>query len=342
MKTKKTLCVCAFLVFLSGFLFAAEYVDGRIRLVINENTGRFSLYFMTDIAREQYEPFFSSEDPRTSFLVLMANDRVYRMGESSAFRTRLAGTPSNPALTFESSFLTVTEEFTFIRTADSSLTNGVRITVSIANRGEQQVQAGLRFLIDTSLGEASANHFSTEQRQISSETRIDSHATDTHWISKNDTLALMGGIQGNNITRPDEVIFGNWKRLNDTPWKYNYVAGRNFNLLPYSIGDSAVCYYFEPAAIQKGGIRLVSMVLASEDENGFLGGDNTPVDISRLIRESAESEPDLDNMIRTDLVSLRDLLKRIDEYIASGEIPDDELAAIVLVLNKFKAKYGIK
>ncbi|MDR2181337.1 MAG: hypothetical protein LBN92_01505, partial [Treponema sp.] len=258
MKTKKLLCAGVFLFALSGFLAAAEYVDGRIRLVINEQTGRFSLYFMTDIAREQYEPFFSSEDPRTSFLALMADDRVYRMGESSAFRTRLAGDPSGPALIFESPFLTVTETFTFIRTASSSLTNGVRITVSIANRGERQLRAGIRFVLDTSLGEASANHFSTEQRQIASETRLDSHAADTYWISKNDRLALMGGIQGDDITRPDEIIFGNWKRLNDTPWKYGYAAGRNFNLLPYSIGDSAVCYYFEPAAIQPGETRLLA------------------------------------------------------------------------------------
>ncbi|MDR1388483.1 MAG: hypothetical protein LBJ31_00705 [Treponema sp.] len=338
MNVKKILCAVTFAAVLGSGASAAEYVDGRIRLVLHESTGRFSLYFMTDIAREQYVPFFSAEDPRTSFVSLMVNDRIYRLGESSYFRFHLAGTPSNPAFVFESPFIKLTQEFTFIRTAGSALTNGVRITISIVNKGEQQLNAGIRFLIDTHLGEGSASHFFTEQRQIGSETKLDSQTGDHYWVSKNDALALMGGVSDGAVSRPDEVIFGNWKRLNDTPWKYNYVSNRNFNLLPYSIGDSAVCYYFEPAAVKKGETRIISMVLASEDENGFLEGGAVPVDISRLIREVENTG---DDSLRADIITLRDLVTRIDEYISTGIIPDDELAAIVLVINKLKSKYGL-
>ncbi|MDR2662405.1 MAG: hypothetical protein LBC31_05350 [Treponema sp.] len=321
---------------------AAEYIDGRIRLVINENTGRFSLYFMTDIAREQYLPFFMDQDPRTSFLALLANNRNYRLGESASFKTTLGGTPLNPALVFESSFLTVTEDFSFIRTGSSSLTNGIRITITITNKGEQPLEAGLRFLLDTTLGEGSSTHFLTDRRQITGETLIEAGAGDLYWVSKNSRLALMGSIGGQNITSPDLVHFANWKRLNDVPWKAPFAAGRNFNLLPYSIEDSAVCYYYEPSVINRGESRFISIVLASEDENGFALSSNVPDELSSLIRESSKIEGDVSQSMRTDLIVLRDLVAKLDSYISSGAlIPDDELSALGLLISKIKEKYGI-
>jgi hypothetical protein len=321
---------------------AAEYIDGRVRLVINENTGRFSLFFMTDIAREQYVPFFMDQDPRTSFLALLVNNRNYRMGESASFKTVLGGTPSNPALIFESSFLRVTEDFSFIRTASSSLTNGIRITITITNKGEQPIDAGLRFLLDTTLGEAASPHFVTDQRQINAEAVIEASSGDLYWISKNNQLALMGSITGQNITRPDRIHFANWKRLNDVPWKTPFVSGRNFNLLPYSIGDSAVCYYYEPAVINRGESRVISMVFASEDENGFALSSNVPDELSHLIQESSKIEGDVSQSMRNDLIVLRDLVAKLDGYLGSdGPVPDDELSAIGLLISKIKEKYGI-
>jgi hypothetical protein len=321
---------------------AAEYIDGRIRLVINENTGRFSLYFMTDIAREQYDPFFTDQDPRTSFLALLVNNRNYRMGESAAFKITLGGTPLSPALIFESSFLTVTEDFSFIKTGSSSLTNGIQITITITNKGERPITAGLRFLLDTTLGEDTSPHFLTDQRQIHTEALIETGASDTYWVSKNSRLGLMGSIGGQNITKPDFIHFANWKRLNDVPWKLAFVSGRNFNLLPYSIRDSAVCYYYEPSVINRGESRFISIALASEDENGFALNSNVPDELSNLIRETPKIEGDISQSMRTDLIVLRDLVAKLDDYISSGAmVPDDELAALGLLISKIKEKYGI-
>lgn len=345
---KKFLFFCMVLAAsLTGFAvssWGAEFIDGRIRLVINESTGRFSLYYMTDIAQEQYQPFFVDADPRTSFLALMVNNRNYRMGESSAFKTRLGGTPSNPALIFESSFLTVTEEFAFIRTGSSALTNGIRITITITNRGEQPVNAGVRFLIDT-LGEkpdsAGIPHFATNLRQITGESLIETTSADTYWIARNSRLALMGSVAGNNITRPDSIYFANWKRLNDAAWKPAFVSGRNFNLLPYSIGDSAVCYYYEPVRIDRGASRTIGLVLSSEDQTGF-DRNSVPDELSLLIEQAGKLNGNLRSSIQTDLIILRDLVNRLDRYMASGaSVPDDDLDAIGLIVSKIRSKYGI-
>jgi hypothetical protein len=319
---------------------AAEFIEGRIRLVLNENTGRFSLYYMADIAREEYVPFFADRDPRTSFLAIQINDRNYRLGDSSSFKISLGGSGTNPSLVFESPALRITEDFSFVKTSGSYLTNGVKITITITNKGRQRIQAGARFLIDTSLGEG-AVHFSTDKREISSEALIDPASGDAFWVSGNGRLSLMGSVSGDGITGPDLVHFANWKRLNDASWKVPFYQGRNFNLLPYSIDDSAVCYYYEPAAVEAGSARTITLLLASKDDSGFSGNVAEETDdISRLIDISAKSETD--DTTQADMVILRDLVSKLDEYIKSdASVSEEELAAIELVISRLKAKYGL-
>jgi hypothetical protein len=321
---------------------AAEFSEGRIKLVLHESTGRFSLYYMTDIVKDLYEPLFLDRDPRTSFITVMTGDRTYRLGEASAFKVRLGGVPAAPAFIFESPFLRVTEEFSFIQTVDSSLTNGVRINITIENRSEQQTVAGLRFLLDTTLGENSQPHFATNTRSFVSEAVIDGGNSDRWWISRNDRFGFMGSVFVGGVTKPDLVHFANWKRLNDIPWKTSYVSGRNFNYLPYSIGDSAVCYYYDPAPLGRGAARTVTILLAAEDQNGFAQYSASAQDeLTKIVRRSVENvEGNGSAYTQEDLLLLRDLIARIDAYIAAGAVMDEELMTIELVLSQIKARHS--
>ncbi|MCL1814015.1 MAG: hypothetical protein FWG29_10930 [Treponema sp.] len=329
-------------VFIVHSAFAAEFIDGRIKLVLNAKNGRFSLYYMTDIAQEVFEPLFAAEDPRTSFLSVIVNNRTYKMGETSVFKTTIGGTSSSPSLIFDSSLVVVTQNFTFIKTDSSSMTNGVLITITITNKSGQTVNAGLRLLIDTDIGEKNSAHFSTNLRDINSETVIDNKSADQYWASKNNKLVLVGSIESQN--RPDTIHFANWKRLNDAPWKITPMQGRNFNLLPYSIDDSAVCYYYESAPIPKGDSRTATILLSSAlpaEVNAVLADINTD-NYGRSSIEIQKQEEDLAAAIRTDLAALQDFISRLDESIVSGvNISDEELAAINLLISRIKLKYSI-
>jgi hypothetical protein len=243
---------------------------------------------------------------------------------------------------FDSPALTVTEEFNFVTTSGSYLTNGVKITITITNKSERQVQAGARLLIDTNLGEGGL-HFSTDKRQVISETLLSADSDDTFWISGNGEISLMGSVSGDGITRPDLVHFANWKRLNDASWKTPFHQGRNFNLMPYSVGDSAVCYYYEPASVDPRKSRIITLVLASKDESGFSGNiAEEPDEISRLVEISAKTEEVSDNTMQADLVILRDLISKLDAYINSNAaVSEEELSAIELVISRLKTKYGL-
>jgi hypothetical protein len=335
--------LCSLLIFLPAGLGAADFTNGRIRLVIHEDTGRFSLYYLTDLSRDQFDPLFVDQDPRTSFVGLIMNDKTWRLGESAGFRFRLEDAGGEPALVFESAFLKATEVFSFIKTAGSSLINGIKISITLENRSPQEANLGLRFLVDTCLGEGQgqSSPLVTDKRPVDSETLITGKDDDRWWVSGNDRLSLMGSISAGVAEGPDLLHIANWKRLNEAPWKINFLAGRNFNYLPYSIGDSAVCYYYEPRPVSRGDALTVTVLLAAADAVGFTDYYAVSDDLSRYLKETTPLPLSPDSR-QADLILLRELIDRIDRYVA-GEIAitGEELEAMELVIARIKTRYNL-
>jgi hypothetical protein len=311
-------------------LHSAEFINGSVRLVLHEDTGRFSLYRVNDEARIRYEPFFSDQDPRTSLFTLSINGRTYKLGDVYSFEISLRPDPNKPAFIFSSQNFLVTEEFVFIKTPGSDINNGIAINISIYNRSSQKADVGLRFLLDTNLGErGSQSPFVTDVRPIASETLIEKGSPESFWISRNAGLSLMGSITGSERESPDSVMFANWKRLNDAQFKAPYTAGRNFNAPPYSVEDSAVCYFFEPRSVGKGETRICSFTLAAGNDRGF----TSPA--------VAAASPGEDVSARQrDLAIIQVLITQIDTYIASGRVSEAELSAMEEALNRLLEKYG--
>jgi hypothetical protein len=274
----------------------------------------------------------------------MVNDRVYRLGDDPAFKVRLGGGPGNPALIFESPFLVVTQEFSFFQVSGSLQANGVRMTIRAENKAEQQASVGIRLLLDTALGEGnrSSAHFSTDLQTISAEIALDRNRNDQWWSSRNSRYGLMGSISSRGISRPDLIHFSNWKRLHDVPWKSDYVPGRSFDFSS-SIGDSAVCYYYDPLPLGRNSNRTVSMFLALADPRGFESL-VTPVDetLAQMLRDSHRSLLPSDQTRQEDLEALDDLIRRMDQYM-NGEIflSEEDLNILEMVIARLRARYGL-
>ncbi|MDR3161602.1 MAG: hypothetical protein LBU28_08325 [Spirochaetaceae bacterium] len=325
-------------------LFGREYNLGRIRLVLHEQTGRFSFFYLIDPNRNLYEPFFLNADPRTSFLAVMVNDRVYRLGDDPAFTVRIGGSPGNPALVFESPFLVVTQEFSFFQVSASHETNGVRMTIRAENKAGQEASVGIRVLLDTTLGEGnrSSAHFVTDLQTISAEIALDHSRNDQWWSSRNNRYGLMGSISFRGISRPDLIHFSNWKRLNDAAWKSDYVPGRSFDVPP-SFGDSAVCYYYDPLPVGRNSSRTVSMLLSLADPRGFeslvVPADET---LSRILRDSRRSLAPSSQTRDEDLKNLDELIRRMDLY-AAGELflSEEDLNIMAMVIAQLRSRYGL-
>lgn len=243
--------------------------DGYIRLVLNEKKGCFTLYYLSDPQKVRYEPLFNPNDTAASFLSVLVDGEIYNLGSSPKFKTRIERDKKDTALIFESSFLKVTQVFSPVRTTNSQAANGVKITMTIQNTGTQRSFAGLRMLIDTNLGEGrNGTPILTNTQVVKSELEIDGHSGERYWISRGKKVSLMGSIV-NPVEcigkGPDIVHIANWKRLRDAPWRLAYLQGRSFNNMPYSSGDSAICYYFGPEMLDRNKILTYTVFLTTED-----------------------------------------------------------------------------
>jgi hypothetical protein len=355
---------------------AADYEDGFIRLSLDPLLGRFSLYYLSDPAHRKYEALFMDQDPRTSVLSLSYDNRIYRLGESEEFSVSEGGSAAQPTLIFESPNLRVLQEFSFISTGASQAANGIRINFRIENKGRRRALAGLRFLLDTKLGESSTTPFHTNNRMIQEEILFrEENGFDAYWISgTTEGPALMGSLAADVDRVPDAVHIANWKRLNDVPWALDLVSGRRFNNPPYSIRDSAVAYYYEPQRINGGDSVSFYLHLAIEDNRGFASArpsEGLPVPPQEAqaaapalasaagaaaggaLPPSSAPSPGTGSggtnrpppgvnpaIIRSDYNALRDIIDRVEGHLELGaRMSDDEISAIEQDLARIRSRY---
>jgi len=247
--------------------------DGYIRLVLNERRGSFTLFYLSDPKTMRYEPLFNPNNSSASFLSVLVDDEIYRLGASNKFKTRIERNNKDMAFIFESSFLKVTQVFTPVRTSSSQMANGVMITMTLQNIGTERSFVGLRMLLDTELGEGkNGTPILTNKRVVSSELLIEGSSNDRYWISRGKKISLMGSIVNpvkSSGKGPDLVHIANWKRLRDSPWRLPYSQGRSFNNLPYSVDDSAVCYFFGPEMLDRNKVLTYTVFLTTEDSEWY-------------------------------------------------------------------------
>jgi hypothetical protein len=336
---------------------SAESKDGYIRLLIDKSTGGFSLFFLTDESSMTYEPLFNHRDPSASFLAVNLNGKIYRLGESRSFTTKVETVNGNPAVIYASEFMLIKKIFSPVITTDSPITNGIKITITIENKYVMPVSVGLRMLIDTNLGEGRGKiPFITDNLAITEEKIIDIKSGESYWVSRGANVSVMGSIinPGNESTKePDFLHFANWKKLNDVPWKAAYYEGKSFNLSPYSIGDSAVCYYYEPDTLERDETFTYIIYLTTEDKAWYMPKIpmKAPVAASANKPEQKTTEEPVKIIVEynssgnnfereADLLTLRKLQDTIKKFI-SGEIilNEQDLAEIELSIARIKNKY---
>ena len=329
-----------------------EIKDGRMKLVVDEKSGRFSLQYLSDITKSRYVPFLYDEETRTTYATLSFDQKTYKLGEASEFRVSVAKEASGGVrIEYRSSFCVVRQTFTFVTSPGAPMSDGVALEYRIENVSQKDTPIGLRILFDTWLGEKIQTHFTAQSAgPLAGEIALSGDYTDS-WIRSSE---IAGGASdattlqfqlSSPATKPDKVLAANWKRLSDAAWTFDASSSRNFTLLPYSINDSAVALYFDPAIIRPGSTRNVVAILsqandgypsASASASATVEPSGTPL----VITAPAVTAP-LDEMI--DLVAVRDVLDAINAAIESGTIPSaaelEAMDSIVRQLETRKAKY---
>jgi hypothetical protein len=308
------LIVLVFLV--AATAIALEVQEGRIKLVLDEESSRFLVY-LRDATGDEWVPLLFAEDPRSSGLDVREGNRVYRMGDGGEFRQVAEVTDQGVFYVWTSPTLRVAERFRFIRSVGSNIVDGVQLDVSVTNLGEQTVPAAVRLLLDTYLGERGNAHFITPLRdQITREVAITPGGAQPY-IRSGDPASSSGlqvMISGNGVTMPQQVVVANWKRLADSEWDYEVNEQRNFNRLPYSINDSALLITYPAVTLEQNQRYTITTRFGDYADNGYL-------DPEASVTITAEERGAL-------LSRLTALLDQIDMLLADPDVDAEQVARL--------------
>ena len=257
---------------------ALETDSGSFHLELHETTGRFTLSAITE---KGPVPLFVADDPTTSYISVLSANRIYRLGNSYEYRQSAELTNTGGKFTWTSSKLRIVADMNI-----SAATNAV-LNITLTNTSETNLSVGLRMLLDTYLGEGST-HFLTPSGPVTGETE---YTTPPAYIASSDpnkaSVYLLFGSGG--ATRPDRIVLANWKRLDDTSWSYTVNTNRNFSVLPYSVNDSAVSLYFDPAQLASGAERTIRVIFSLAPPAGTTSTSATSRTTSRTTSSTSTS-----------------------------------------------------
>jgi hypothetical protein len=327
----------------SASLGALEIKAGIVKAVIDESTARVSLYKLTDIAKGRYDPLLFDVDPRTSYATLSFAGKQSKLGDSSEFRLSVARTETGARLSFRSAFCSIDEDLVFVSSVGTALPDGILVRYTIQNISQKDADVGLRCLFDTWLGEKGNQHFRTDLKpRINGETLIEGPNSEAWISSPGERAELMVILRGGGVAGPDKAVLANWKRINDEPWIPEVIPGRSFTLLPYSVNDSALALYWQPANLGKGESRTCSTILGCFNEAGYPetkagDTDGTSALFSKSILENKGASPA--QSMANDLLTVRDLLSQMDLAVVGGKpLTAEEIAAWRKILDSLEER----
>jgi len=317
---------------MAGMGRSLEIFQGKIRLVIHEQFERFIPYARVSpegSGKEEWVPLIVDKDPRTSYVTLRVNDNTYRLGSISGVRARIGKGPEGGTIHWILPELEVKQTFSFLRSKESAESDALRIVLEITNLQDTEVSLGVRYTLDTYLGERSSTPFRTPQ--LPAITRETTFAPDwENWFILSEDSERNMGLQvllrGEGVTPVERVVLANWKRLSETLWEYPVNPTRTFTFLPYSINDSAIALYYPILPLKPKETRRIVTVLGNKGSGAYLvegsysASAPMKLDLDNLLQAPREGEKSEDPKAKllTELSRLEEFIERISKRVADS------------------------
>ena len=269
----KRIAAPVLLIFFSIALNAADIDNGRIKISFEEKYRAVTFSYLKELGGKNYLPLIFAEDPRTTQFNLLVNNQIFNVAENFDFEPSFENLGKSGRYTWRSKQLEIVQEVSFLSSANAPLADGVMVKFTIKNISSQRLAVGLRYLIDTYLGEGKESHFLNDYAlPINHEIGFTSTSAPKYILSpynNSPDKGLMIMLRSPGVTLPDSVVCANWKRLSDSAWDYSVNTSRNFSRPPYSINDSAVLLNYEPKPLTPGAERSIVLALGYFAPGGF-------------------------------------------------------------------------
>ncbi len=310
---------------------ALDIKSGLMRVVTDELTLRPILYRLVNIAgKSKYEPLFFADDPRTSYIVINIDNRIYRLGNSQEYRVTQKRIDNGIEITYQSVVNRVTYRLVLAAFGDSRIANGFKSEIVVENLSQRDMKVMIKQVFDTWLGEKLGRHFSLpDMPAIAEERMFDSGSKPAYVMSPGEVVSVALLLEEESI--PDLVLLANWKRMSDSRFFYESNLMKGFSMIPYSVNDSAVSLFWNERIVPAGGtIKVGSSWLAggSGDEFASWLAQHYP-----FSSRQGASQPTLSANTRPLTLDVEDLMAmvaRIDQAIAEvDKLSDEDLAALL-------------
>ncbi len=347
---KKPVCFFILLFIVIGALFAIDIRNGLVRIATDDLTLQPALYRLVNISgKSKYEPLWFSGDPRTSFIVLNIDNRIYRMGASKEYKTSQRQIKNGIEIEYRSVTNRLTQRLLFFTSPFSRVADGFIIEIEIENYTTREMKVMIKEVCDTVLGEKEGFHFATSlNARVTDEMILASDSDEKYVVSPGQAASL--ALLLDEDQKPDMVVIANWKRLSDSKFYYDSQLMKGFTLSSFSINDSALGLYWNERIIPpKGSIKVASTWLTGGSGSEFIDWLSLnypfPRQEPQQVLESPPvvlEEQSIVNAPILDIKAIQDLISEIDRAIDNIEnLTDNELQDIMTKLNLLEQSEGL-
>jgi len=356
---KRAVIFLAMVVLLVETGTALDIRDGLVRIATDDLTLRPMLYRLVNIAgKSKYEPLWFNGDPRTSFITISVDNRIYRMGSSQEYQTTQRRIQNGVEIEYRSVTNRVTQRIMLAALAGSRVANGFIIELEVENYTSRDMKIMLKEVCDTSLGESLGNHIALASNpKVTDEMLLNADSKEPYIVSPGEDASI--ALLFDAAPRPDSVVIANWKRLSDSKFFYDSDLMRGFTLSPYSVNDSALGLYWNERIVPaKGVMKVESRWLSGGPGSEFISWlaqnyppKNTAEAEAAAAAAAAEAEaasasqenaPAVDAAsFSLDVEAIRALVSRIDSAIANiDSVTDGDLQSILSELGELESMAG--
>lgn len=345
---RRSATLAAAVFFLSAVLAPAQSQEipsqikaeiGRFSVTIVPATGSFEVRSTVD-GRAQV---LLASSPSYGSVFRLAGDQELYTVRTHASTVRVQQSSSSIALVYQFPGLGTASLWIQANTADSLF-----LSAQLANTSTQEVRTQL--ILDTVLGESSGTHFLRSDQALSREFSFSSADSDASGLTlfsgqTGSTGLLLETVRPDGGEYPIRTSGANIRRLVESPGSFVVNANRNFNLLPFSVNDSALMYSRIVPANGSGSVHVYlklgnqqeAAALASEAPAlpqvggtlyalsgtavGTQTGTSEPTSTEAGTRQELNAEQ---RQLLQDLSKVDEVLARIDEFLGAGEVSDEE------------------
>ncbi|OHD20192.1 MAG: hypothetical protein A2Y34_05150 [Spirochaetes bacterium GWC1_27_15] len=243
----KNIFIIFALFFIQFIAFGVELENKFVKLIVSDKNSRFRIETIEGndlIGSDNHKKIMYPSE--TSITTLKIDENLYIYGSEDGKFIQKPFLFDDKTILSEwlLNNITITQKISISQNPLSTNLDLVKVEYSVKNNSSTNHKIGVRILIDTLLGDNDGAAFKIPKNDnLTTEKELFDYDIPQYWYCfdsfKNPKVFTYGQFKGENITKPDRIIFGRWNALFKNIWNYSV------NTSAKVTGDSAIAIYFD-------------------------------------------------------------------------------------------------